>query len=282
MLEAIVAAVSFTGFLLFLLPLPYRKWFASVGWAALVGILFANFPEYLNENNIVYPFIAFLALPALWITIKQLYLENKVVFCMTRAAAIGFLIFAPFAYIETLGNLLIAFNISMLEWIFGLIGFSYTLIDWNLFMHDIYSVKIILGCTGIQAIALILGIAWSVPSAARQKVLVFAAVVPTIIVMNLIRNMFVIIAYTEQWFPYLAEIASNGEIGYESYFWSHNIISEFGLSLVTVILVGIAIITIIPGLKLFFIDVLGLYYSEIRKMLGKTAKEPAFHEDLYE
>jgi len=93
--------------------------------------------------------------------------------------------------------------------------------------------------------------------------------------MNLVRNLFVIIAYFEQLFPFLPEIASNGEIGYESYFWSHNIISEFGLSLLTVIIVGLAIITIIPDLKKFFVDLLKIYYVEFRKMLGKSGKEPA-------
>ncbi len=278
MLEAAIAAVSFAAFFVFLLPVPYKKWFAAIGWTALVGILFAHFPEYFAENNIIYPLIAFLALPALWITIKKLNEENSVVFCMTRAAAIGFLIFAPFAYIEPLGNWLIGANVMILGWLFGLLGFSYSLIEWNLFMHDIYSVKIILGCTGIQAIALILGIAWSIPSTLWQKVLVFLVVVPAIVVMNIIRNLFVIIAYTEQWFPFLPEIASNGEIGYESYFWSHNIISEFGLSLLTVIIVGLAIIVIIPDLKAFFIDVLRLYYNGFRKLAGKTVKEPLLQD----
>lgn len=275
MLEAVIAGISFAGFLGFLLPIPYKKWFAIIGWTALLGILFVHLPQYFEENNIIYPLIAFLALPALWITIKKLYHENSVVFCMTRAASIGFLIFAPFAYIEPLGNWLIGMNILILQYLFGIFGFTYTLAEWNLFFHNIYSVRIILGCTGIQAMALMLGLAWSVPSTLGQKALTLAVIVPVIFVMNLVRNLFVIIAYFEQWFPYLPEIASNGEIGYESYFWSHNIISEFGLSLLTVILVGLAIITIIPDLKTFFVDLLKIYYAELRKMLGKSLKDPS-------
>lgn len=278
MLEAAIAGVSFAGFLGFLLPVPWKKWFAVIGWTALVGMLFAHLPEYFAENNIIYPLIAVLALPALWITIQKLYEESSVVFCMTRAAAIGFLIFAPFAYIGVLGDWLIGVNVMILEWFFNILGFQYSLAGWNLFMHDIYRVRIILGCTGIQAMALMLGIAWSVKSTLKQKALAFASIVPAIFVMNLIRNIFVIIAYTEQWFPFLPEIASNGEIGYESYFWAHNIISEFGLSLLTVIIVGLAIITIIPDLKSFFIDILKLYNAEFRKMLGKPAKEPVLHD----
>jgi len=278
MLEAAIAGLSFAGFLGFLLPLPRKKWLAMLGWTALVGILFAHLPEYIAENNIIYPLIALLALPALWVTVKKIYEENGVVFCMTRAAAIGFLIFAPFAYIGALGDWLIGINIAILDFFFGLLGFGYNLSEWNLFVHDIYSVRIVLGCTGIQAMAIMLGIAWSIPSTIRQKALTFAAVVPAIFAMNIVRNLFVIIAYGDQWFPFLPEIASNGEIGYESYFWAHNIISEFGLSLLTVIIVGIAIITIIPNLKLFFIDILRLYIGEFRKMAGKPVKEHVFQD----
>lgn len=267
MLEIAVATISFAGFLIFLLPIPQRRWFAILGWVALVGILFVNFPEYFAENNIVYPIVAILSLPVLWVTVKRLAAGDETVFCLTRGAAIGFLIFAPFAYIQLLGDWLIGVNVTAIESVLNLIGFDYSLSGWNTFVHGIFRVKIVLGCTGIQAIALILGIAMSVPSTLKQKGLVFLAVVPTIVVMNVIRNLFVILAYTEQWFPYFPEIASNGEIGYESYFWSHNIISEFGISLLTVVLVGIAIITIIPDLKTFFTDLLRLYYADLREMV---------------
>lgn len=278
MLEAAVAGLSFAGFLGFLLPVPWKKWLAVLGWAALAGILFVNLPNYFVENNIIYPLIAFLAIPALWITAKKLNEENCVVFRMTKAAAIGFLLFAPFTYIGALGDWLIGVNVTIISLFFDLIGFSYSLPDWNLFMHDIYTVRIVLGCTGIQAMALMLGIAWSIPSTPRQKILAFLVIIPAIFLMNLIRNLFVIIAYSEQWFPYLTEIVSNGEIGYESYFWAHNIISEFGLSLLTIILIFIVIIKIMPDIKLFFIDIMRLYIGEFRRMLGKPVRAHKFQD----
>ena len=98
-------------------------------------------------------------------------------------------------------------------------------------------IEIILACTGIQGIAIMLGVAGAVPSTTRQKILSFLIVVPTIYILNIARNVAVIIAYTEQWFPYLPGIAGNGEYGYESFFWAHNVIAE-GLALV--LLIGIA------------------------------------------
>ena len=78
-----------------------------------------------------------------------------------------------------------------------------------------FRIEIILACTGIQAMAIMLGVASAVPSTTRQKVLSFLLVVPTIYVLNIIRNVAVIIAYTDQWFPYFPAIAGNGEYGYE-------------------------------------------------------------------
>ena len=59
-----------------------------------------------------------------------------------------------------------------------------------------------------------------------------------------------IIAYTEQWFPYLPEIAGNGETGYESFFWAHNVIAE-GLALVLLIGIAYGLFRINPGLAEF-------------------------------
>ena len=74
-------------------------------------------------------------------------------------------------------------------------------------------VEIILACTGIQSIAIMLGVAAAVPTTLREKACAFLLVAPTIYILNLFRNVFVIMAYTGQWFPYFPDIAGNGEIG---------------------------------------------------------------------
>ena len=105
------------------------------------------------------------------------------------------------------------------------------------------------------------------PSTTRQKVLSFLIVVPTIYVLNLIRNVAVIIAYTDQWFPYLPEIAGNGEYGYESFLWAHNVIAE-GLALVLLIGIAYGLFRINPGLADFARDLFDNYYNEIRNFLA--------------
>ncbi|WFN36682.1 archaeosortase A [Methanomicrobium antiquum] len=258
-----LAALSFGGFTLFLINSRYKKYFGAFGWICLLAMVFSNFPEYLHYNNFAYPIIAVIALPFLYTTVKLLLQENNIVHLATRGASVAFLIYAPFAYIEPLENFLISVNIYSIQIILDAIGFSYTFSEWNMFMHDIFRVEIVLGCTGIKAIALMTGILAAVPSKTKEKILSAVVIIATVFIMNLIRNVFVILAYTQQWFPYFPEIASNGQYGYESFFWSHNIISEFGLSLLTIIFLAIVLIKINPQLKDIIRDLIYIYRKEL-------------------
>jgi archaeosortase A (PGF-CTERM-specific) len=131
-----------------------------------------------------------------------------------------------------------------------------------------YSVQIILGCTGIQSIAILLGVAAAVPTTLRQKIYAFLIIAPTIYILNLLRNAFVIMAYTDQWFPYYPEIASNGEIGYESFFWAHNVIMEL-MALIILVMIAYWLFTLVPSLGKFADDLYQMYSGEIRKAFGK-------------
>jgi archaeosortase A (PGF-CTERM-specific) len=119
-----------------------------------------------------------------------------------------------------------------------------------------------------------LGITAAVPTTTRQKVLAFLLVVPTIYILNLMRNAFVIIAYTEQWFPYFPLIAGNGEFGYESFFWAHHVIAE-ALALVVLILIAYGLFRTIPQLGTFAESLYQLYNGEIRKISGRDSKSAA-------
>jgi Predicted membrane protein len=153
-------------------------------------------------------------------------------------------------------------------WLVNALGYHAELVDWNMLSRNAFLVEIILACTGIQAIAIMLGIAAAVPTTLRQKGLVFLLVVPTIYILNLVRNTAVIIAYTEQWFPWFPEIAGNGEYGYESFFWAHNVFAEL-LALLLLVVIAYALFRIIPKLADFAGDLIRLYIDEITRVFCK-------------
>ncbi|MEN6442923.1 MAG: archaeosortase A [Methanoregula sp.] len=285
MIEYLVL-ISCIGFLASLIPGHHRKYAAITGWIFIVLFLFAELPYYFSINNFMYPLMAALSVPFLYITIKHLLADDERVLHLSRAAAVAFLLYAPFEYVPMIGDWLIGVVVGQVVWLLGILGYSTSLVCVNpvtsqvmdavacngLMLNAItrngFSVEIILGCTGIQSIAIMLGVAAAVPTTYRQKLLAGLLIAPTIYILNLIRNVFVIIAYTGQWFPYMPEIASNGEIGYESFFWAHNVIAEL-LALVVLIVLAYGLFTIIPRLGNFADNLFQLYYGEIRSEFGR-------------
>jgi archaeosortase A (PGF-CTERM-specific) len=260
--------ISCIGFLASLVPGRHRKYAAITGWTFIVLFLFAELPYYFSLNNFLYPVMAALSVPFLIITSRYLMAEDDRVMHLSRAAAVAFLIYAPFEYIPALGNWLIGIVVGQVTGILDALRFPVTLADWNIISRNTFRVEIILACTGIQSIAIMLGVAAAVSTSFRQKILAFLLITPTIYILNLLRNVFVIIAYTEQWFPYYPSIASNGEFGYESFFWAHNVIAEL-LALVCLVFIAYGLFTIIPKLGSFADDIYQIYSGEIRRAFGR-------------
>jgi archaeosortase A (PGF-CTERM-specific) len=268
MIEYLVL-LSCIGFLLFLVPGRHRKYAAIAGWTFIVLALFANLDEYFTENNFLYPLMAALSVPFLYITAKYLLREDERAMNLSRAGAVAFLIYAPFGFDQvpifaSFGKALISLVVGQVIWILDMLHFSVSLADWNIITRNNYRVEIILGCTGIQSIAILLGVAAAVPTTMRQKILAFLIVAPTIYFLNLLRNAFVIMAYTEQWFPYWPEIAGNGEIGYESFFWAHNVIMEL-TALIILVIIAYGLFSVIPKLGSFADDLYQMYACEVRR-----------------
>jgi archaeosortase A (PGF-CTERM-specific) len=90
MIEYLVL-ISCIGFLAFLVPGRHRKYAAIFGWMFIVLALFANLNEYFAENNFLYPLIAALSVPFLYITAKYLLREDERALNLSRAAAVAFI-----------------------------------------------------------------------------------------------------------------------------------------------------------------------------------------------
>jgi archaeosortase A len=265
--------ISCVFFLIFLIPFRYRQYAAIVGWTGMVLYLFAEIPYYLSINNFLYPVLAILSVPFLIITARFLIRSELRAMQLSSAAAVAFLIYAPFEFIPALGNWLISVVVGQVFFILNALHYDTLLVAWDMFQRYGFRIEIILACTGIQGIAIMLGVACAVPSTWKQKVLSFLIVVPTIYLLNIARNVAVIIAYTDQWFPYLTGIAGNGEFGYESFFWAHNVIAE-GLALILLIGIAYGLFRINPGLAEFARDLIDEYYHAILRMTGRPTVSP--------
>jgi archaeosortase A (PGF-CTERM-specific) len=272
MIEYLVL-ISCIFFILFLIPTRFRNYAGIVGWAGVVLYLFAEIPSYFAENNFLYPILAVLSVPFLVVTARFLLAGENRAMQLTTAAAVAFLIYAPFAFIQPLGDWLISVVVGQIQWVLTALHYQTALVAWDMLQRNGFRIEIILACTGIQAMAIMLGVAGAVPSTTRQKVLSFLLVVPTIYVLNIIRNVAVIIANTDPWFPYFPSNAGKGEYGYESFFWAHNVAAE-GLALVLLIGIAYGLFKINPGLADFARDLFDNYYREFRNLIGGKKEKP--------
>ena len=270
--------ISCLFFLLAQIPGRYRIYAGIIAWTSIIIVFIGGLPSWMEESNILYPVMAALSIPFLIITIKLLLKENSAVFSLTRAAGVVFLIYAPFVFIEVIGNYLISMVVRHTHFILDLFCYPVTLVLWNTFQSGFFRVEIILACTGIQAIAIMIGVASAVPTTTRQKVLSFLMITPVIYILNLFRNAGVIITYTSQSFDWLPDISGNSEYGYSSFFWAHNIFAE-GIALIFLVALAYSLFRFIPSLGDFAGELVSSYEKEIRSIVYKDTKSSEMQRD---
>jgi archaeosortase A (PGF-CTERM-specific) len=156
---------------------------------------------------------------------------------ITRAAALGGILYFSFAELATLNHVLIGAVASQTVITLNFFGVAAIQAEWNVLTLNNYPVQIILGCTGIESIALFIGVISCVPAPPRRKLAAFLVSVPTIYVLNILRNAFVLTATGNQWFG-LPE---------NSFYVSHNIIAKFG-SLGALVIISYLVFKLLPEL----------------------------------
>ena len=255
-------------FILFFISGKYKSYCGVAAWTFFICSFITGLPEWIEESNIMYPVMVVLSLPFLYITTRLLLKEKSSAYNLTRAAGVAIIIYAPFTFIEEIGSTLIHIVVQHTAFILNMLGYPVDIILWNTFQHGFFRVEIILACTGIQAIAIMLGVAAAVPTTVKQKILAFLLIAPVIYILNLFRNAGVIITYTGQMFTWLPDISGSQEYGFSSFFWAHNIFAE-GIALVFLIILAMSLFRLIPELGNFAIALVADYETEIRKIFGK-------------
>jgi archaeosortase A (PGF-CTERM-specific) len=261
----VIILAAFLAFVIFLVAGKRRKYAAIAGWTLIVINLLTEVPEYLTLDNILYPALALASIPFLAITIHNLLREEPIVLQLSNAAAVATLIYVPFTFIPVLRDVLIGTVVNQVVWLLHVLGHHAQIDGWNIIIRNGFATEIILACTGITAIAILLGVtAGSEKLTLKQGLLAFIIVVPTIYILNILRVVVVIIAWSDQWFSFLPDLTGTTEFGagYASFFWAHNVFAEV-LSLFVLIVIAFGLFRIIPQLAAFARDLTNLYLKEI-------------------
>ncbi|WNY27432.1 archaeosortase A [Methanolapillus ohkumae] len=154
-------------------------------------------------------------------------LEKKVrlFFDVTKLVALVCIIYMPFKMIEPVNYFLIDMVATQTTALLNLLGYGAIHTAYNSISYNGISVTIILACTAIESIAFFTGLVLSVrTSNTKNKVFAFLLTVPVIYILNLLRNVFVVIAYGDMWF------------GADSFVIAHHYIAKAGSMIILIVL----------------------------------------------
>lgn len=154
---------------------------------------------------------------------------------LTSASALGALVYFPFANFAFLNTWIIGGVTSQVIWVLHYLEIPAYMKAWNMISLNGYTVEIILACTAIESIALFMGLIGAVRAPISRMAMAFIVSVPVIYVLNLIRDIFVVVAYGEQWF------------GADSFIIAHNYIAKAG-SGIALFIISYAVLQILPEL----------------------------------
>ncbi|MDD3246653.1 MAG: archaeosortase A [Methanosarcina sp.] len=179
---------------------------------------------------------------------------------LTSASSLGALVYFPFANFSSLNTWIIGNVTSQVVWVLQYFEIPAYLKAWNMISLNGYTVEIILACTAIESIALFMGLIAAARAPLNRLIMAFIVSVPVIYVLNLIRDIFVVVAYGEQWF------------GADSFIIAHNYIAKAG-SGIALFIISYAVLKILPELLGMIDGLWAILSEELKYLLHRFARD---------
>lgn len=219
-----------------------------------------------------------LAIPVtLYMAYIMFRFERESLMVLTKAAAIASIFYFPFANISFLNHWIISTTADIVMGIITSLGFPVQRITFDIMDLNGYTVQIILACTAIQSMALFVGVVGCVRAPADRLFKAFIVSVPVIYLLNLVRDVFVILAYGNQWFQIMPDTVASmtGEpAGYTSFFWAHNVLAELG-SVIALVIISYVVIQMLPETITYLRDLFSLVQAKNVKTVLSGREIPA-------
>jgi len=234
----------------------------TVGWGAfgLFWLLLVSRFAFVMRSPIE-TVLSILAVPASLYAGYRLHAGREALFTLTRAVAVMGLVYLPFETIpllrevavETvarqayLGITWLGYDVALTE------GPAYGYQSGLEFVSDghTYSTHIVLACTGLGSMTIFAGLIAAVEAPLSRKLKAAAAAIGIIYVLNIARNVFIAVAFGNQWFQVLvgpiSGLVGYGDPGLVSFFIADRVISQ-GLSLLALAAIAILVARIVPEL----------------------------------
>jgi archaeosortase A (PGF-CTERM-specific) len=151
--------------------------------------------------------------------------QKESLFLLTKATTLTCLFYFPFAEIPFLNYYIISFTAWVVTSLVNFMGLPVVQVATKIYIGT-KDIEIILACTAIESMALFAGVIAGINADLRRKLVAFFATVPTIYLLNLIRNIYVVFAYAQNWYG----------TPEQSFYLAHHVISKAGSAIALIVL----------------------------------------------
>ena len=188
---------------------------AAVAWVLFAAFWLLLLPRFAIEiKSPIETVLAALAVLGSLYAALLLYRGRDELLTLSRAVAVMGLIFLPFASVEFLRRAAVETVAAQVHAVIGWLGYEATLTMGpngyrsGLEFADgdhVYATHIVLQCTGIGSMSIFAGLIASLDAPLDRKVKALLPAVAIIYVLNIVRNVFIAVAFGNQWFQVLVD-----------------------------------------------------------------------------
>ncbi len=213
------------------------------------GVLFPRFA--FEMKSFVEGALSLAAVPLCLYAGYQLYSGRDSLFVLSRAVAAMGVIYLPFSSVGFLREWLVEMVSYQTNVVIEAVGYNpeFTTAEENgyhsafIFTDETghtYYTYLVLACTGIGSMSIFGGLIAAVKAPLRRKLKAFAVAISIIWVLNVVRNVFIALAFGNQWFQIfvgpITSLVGYADPGMVSFFIADRVLSQL---LAVVALVGI-------------------------------------------
>ena len=226
------------------------RWLAAVAWVLFSAFWLLLLPRFAIEiKSPIETVLSALAVLGSLYAAYLLYRGRDELLTLSRAVAVMGLIFLPFASVEFLRRGAVETVAAQVHAVILWLGYDPSLVvgpngyvselDFDHGGH-VYATHIVLQCTGIGSMSIFAGLIASLDAPLDRKLRAMVPAVAIIYVLNIVRNVFIAVAFGNQWFQFLVDpvmaVTGYTDPGLVSFFIADRVLAQ---SASVVALVGI-------------------------------------------
>jgi archaeosortase A (PGF-CTERM-specific) len=276
LLTATLAWLSVGGFVAGALAMYYHERAGRLLTATMWGV-FGIFwgtlvPQFwFVGSSFIEAALALVAVPLCFYTGYLLLDGRDSLFVISRAVAVMGVIYLPATTIDAIYEPMIRTVTLQTQWAMNALGYHPELVANDNGLQSVFLfvrpnghrilTEIELACTGLGSMAIFAGLITAVDAPLDRKAKAFLVSIPVIWGLNLVRNVFIAVAFGEQWFrvfvPQVLALFGQSDPYYVSFLVADKILSQ-SASVVALVAIMFATLRYLPELKTVVADLLYL------------------------